>query len=235
VPKSVLITGGARRIGAALLRGFADAGYRAALHYHRSHAEAKALAHETGATLHCFDLTQPGAPETLMAEVAAQHPDLSVLINNASTFRRISLMQMSEQSLQGDLAINLMAPLHMMRAFASQVAANPSAAIINMLDTAISQNQPHYFAYLLAKKALAEATKMAAIELAPAICVNGICPGYILPSEDGTAQDPQQQALKNPAQRLAEVSEVVDTALYLAKSRAHYGQWLRVDAGEHLL
>lgn len=204
--KAVLITGGARRIGAALARGFAAAGYDVALHYHHSAKDAQALQQEIGAQLYQGDLTAPHAATTLLKHVTQDFPNLSLLINNASTFPRRFLKETSEQSIADDLAINLQAPLNLMREFAAQAA--QAESIINMLDLSIESDHPAHFAYLVAKKALAGATQMAAREYAGRIRINGICPGHVLPTEADPAHDPH-----SPPTRL---EDVVAAALALA-------------------
>lgn len=225
---TVLITGGARRIGAALAHGFSQAGYTIALHYRSSQEAAEALAKDLPqCTLYQADLTDHGAAQALIERVKADHPQLSMLINNASTFRRLPLPNTTDASLQEDIAINLLAPLHLMREFASKTV---QGSIINMLDTAIHGHYPAYFGYLIAKKALAEATLMAAREYGPQIRINGICPGRVLPTEGDSSHDPSPRShLATPL-----VDDIVRAALMLAESTAYYGQLLTIDGGESL-
>jgi NAD(P)-dependent dehydrogenase (short-subunit alcohol dehydrogenase family) len=225
---TILITGAARRVGAQMVRRFSEAGYYVALHYHGSEEEAEALAAETGASLYQGNLTERGATKKLIAKVMQDHPTLSGLINNASTFRRAHLSDSTEDSIAEDLTINLQAPLNLMREFAAQASAD-NRFIINMLDTAIYSTHPAHFAYLIAKKGLAEATKMAAREWIGKIRVNGICPGHVLPTEGDSSYDPKNRAV------LPTVEQVVEAALLLAENHSYTGQFLNIDGGESIL
>ena len=226
IQKAVLITGGARRVGAALARGFAQNGYQVALHYNRSKQEAEALAGEIGASLYQADLTDNNSAKKLIERVTADFPQLTTLINNASTFRRAFLQDTTDATIAQDLAINLNAPLNLMREFAEIV---NRGNIINMLDTAIYNNHPAHFAYLIAKKALAEATKMAAREHIGKIRVNAICPGHLMPTEGNADHEPPRAPVKPT------VKQVVQAALTLAESDAYTGQLLNIDGGENIL
>jgi len=225
---AVLITGGARRVGAALARGFAAQGYDVALHYHQSSHEAQALADEINAPLYQADLTAEGAPQKLIAQAVKDFPHLNTLINNASTFRRAHLKDSTEQSIAEDIAINLTAPLNMMREFSAQLQAD-SGSIINMLDTAIHTTHPAHFAYLIAKKGLGEATKMAAREMIGRVRVNAICPGHLLPTEGEDAYEPTFQPVEPT------VEQVVQAALMLAQNESYIGQLLNIDGGKSIL
>lgn len=224
--KAVLITGGARRIGAALARGFADAGYDVALHYNNSKLEAETLANEIGAKLYQADLTNNGAAAELVIAVKADFPKLNTLINNASTFRRAYLKDTTDKSITEDIAINLEAPLNLMREFAKYA---EKGNVINMLDTAIHHTHPAHFAYLIAKKGLAEATKMAAREYIGKIRVNGICLGHILPIEGGDEYEPKAPPV------IPTIEQVVEGALSLAETPAYIGQILKIDGGNSIL
>lgn len=224
--KAVLITGGARRVGAELARGFAAKGYDVALHYNHSKDEAESLAQEIGASLYQGNLTNEGAAKQLIEQVISDLPHLNTLINNASTFRRAHLHDTTEQTIEQDIAINLIAPLNLMREFASRI---EQGNIINMLDTAIHGTHPAHFGYLIAKKSLGEATKMAAREYIGKIRVNAICPGHLLPTESNADHDPPKAPVKPT------VEQVVEAALMLAESNAYTGQHLNIDGGENIL
>ncbi len=221
---AVLITGGARRIGAELARQFAANGYDIALHYRNSAEEAHAIAQETGAKLYYAELTDKNVAEGLIGKVKQDFPHLNTLINNASTFRRAHLQETTEASIDEDLAINLTTPLNLMREFTKVTQTNGS--IINMLDIAIHGDHPAHFAYLVAKKGLAEATKMAAREYEGEIRVNGICPGHVLPTEGADAYEPKVKPENPPT-----LQQVVEAALMLAQDTSYNGQWLNVNGG----
>ena len=237
--KAAFVTGGAKRLGRAIALRLAQEGYDIALHYHRSEVEANALAEEIRslgqqAVLLCQDLRELSALSGLMETAFSHMPHLKVLVNNASTFRRIGFAEMTNESLLEDMAVNYHTPMLLTQAFAREVAVHNTghANVIHMLDTAIEGNYGAYFAYLLAKKGLRDFTFMAAKELAPTVRVNAICPGFILPSEgeDGENYDPKGKAPLGKA----ETEDITDAVMQLVIARYLTGQLLYVDAGEHV-
>lgn len=237
IPRAVLITGGAQRVGRAMALGFARAGYDVAVHFQRSRREAESLSKEianmgrTSVTLQA-NLAEPEDCAQLIAQAFAALPHLCVLINNASSFPAATLNDTSPELLQEMMALHVQAPLLLSRAFGAR---QPECRIVNMVDTNIHFTHQKHFAYLVSKKALADLTAMLARGLAPAARVNGICPGAVLP-DAGTGEDYLQAlAAKLPLQRIAAIQDIVDTALFLAEPRSITGQLIMVDSGEHLL
>ena len=224
--KSVLITGGARRLGAAMAQAFHHAGYGVALHYRSSKTEAESLIKSINGTLYQADLTDDSSTKNLIEQAKKDHPNLCLLINNASTFRRAYLRDSTAETIAQDLAINLQAPLNLMREYGAQIG---TGSIINMLDTAIHGTHPAHFAYLVAKKGLAEATKMAAREYIGKIRVNGICPGHVLPTEGAAEHEPKHRPVKPTPE------QVVQAALLLAENQSYTGQFLNIDGGDSIL
>jgi pteridine reductase len=232
--KAVLITGAARRIGRALAEGFAAAGYDIGLHYSVSSEEAEALQQalqKQGTVCHLFqaDLRELKTIAPLMQQVQQYLPHTSVLINNASTFPRLSFKDTTPEKLEDIFAINFKAPFFTTQAFAATFS---EGVVINMLDVAVDTNRTPYFAYLLAKKALREFTLMAAKDLAPGIRVNGILPGLILPSGGLRDIDSYEQSL--PMKKRATPADIVQAALMLVEQPYHVGQCVYVDGGESL-
>lgn len=224
--KRVLVTGGAIRVGAVLVRAFADAGAEVIVHC-RTHADAAAEL-PASRILTC-DLTEPGAPEKLISD--AGH--LDILINNASAYIRKPFETETQADVQAMLDINFFAPLALMKAFA--MTCNPDACIINLLDQAVSgRTEPGSFGYLVSKKALADATECAALAYAPRIRVNGIAPGPVI-APPGLEHLNMEKTLKMvPLNRRVEVDDIAQTALYLATNRSITGTIVSVDGGQHL-
>ena len=153
-----------------------------------------------------------------------------MLVNNASTFQRISFADTTPEQLDESFAVNFKAPFFLTQSFARHM---QHGAVINMLDVSTHTTRTGYFAYLLAKKALAEFTQMAARELAPAIRVNGIMPGVILPSGGMRDMEAYENAL--PLKAKASPDDIARAALVLAQEPYMVGQMLYVDGGEHLI
>jgi pteridine reductase len=224
--KAVLITGAARRIGKAIALEFAAAGYDVALHYHHSEAEAistqqKIQAFGRKCVLIQQDLNDLASLPSVIAQAKSAFPHLSVLVNNASTFRRISFANTTPESLMADFTTNFMQPFLLTQAFHTQIG---EGAVINLLDISIRTHRTSHFAYLLAKKALAEFTLMAAKDLAPKVRVNAVAPAYVLPTEGDDSHDPNQ-----PRVPIERVSAAV---LALAENTALTGEILYTEPTE---
>ncbi len=230
---SAIITGGARRIGRAIALSLASLDYQIILHYHSSADEAKETARQIramGQQCHLIgaDFLSMRQVAGFMAKAFTKASDCHLLVNNASVFERSKLMATEDSQLDRHLNVNLRAPVVLSRDFARHC---QQGQIINILDTRVSRNLIAYFAYTLSKKALFEFTKMAAIELAPRIRVNAICPGWILPQKD---EQFQTFIEKIPLQKMGRVEDVCSAVSFLLNNDFITGQCLYVDGGEHL-
>lgn len=231
---TALVTGGAKRTGAAICRRLAADGWRLVVHCNRSFSEASALAQELndagdgGHRVVCGDLSSPGGVDAVMAQCGS----LDALVNNASTYRRIAMDALTEESLRADYEINFFAPFRMMRAFAAQ---GRAGCIINILDQRIARLDAGSAAYSLAKMALADATRMGAMAWAPqGIRVNGVAPGYVAPP-DGVPMDAVQRHVDStPLRCRSSESQIADAVAFLIGNAAITGEILYVDAGAHL-
>ena len=232
--KTVLVTGGATRIGRALCEACARCGMRVVVHYLRSGTEAGALCDELrarGTECHAVsaNLEEAEACHDLLDRAARAGFPADMLINNAALFEADSLRVFDARAAARQWAVNAMAPLHLMRAFAAR---DPRPGrIINLLDRRIAGHDTRHVSYLLAKKALAELTALAALEWAPHITVNAVAPGAILPPPGRTGMPAGRALLEQPCG----VEDVATAVLFLAQSDVMTGQVLYVDAGQHLL
>ena len=233
--KTVLVTGGAVRIGRAICEALAGAGCRVVLHCNRSVREARALAgrlRREGATAWVVrgDLTLRGAGERVMARAFRLAGTVDILVNNAAVFHKQGLLTATADDLQREWAVNLAAPLGLMQAFARRAR---RGQIINLLDSRIASCRPDAVPYMLSKKALAELTILAARELAPGITVNGVAPGAVLAAgRKGTAREKAGRCLigRRPA-----LEDVVRAVLFLLQSDSITGQIVYVDGGQNLV
>lgn len=236
-PQVALVTGGAVRIGQAISLALARNGYSVALHYGHSRAQARATANQIqkqGGVCKTFscDLASAQAAEKLVPDVLKEFGRLDVLINSASIFEKSTLKDGSLELWDRHFAVNLKAPYILLRAFARNV---KEGSIINILDTHIVQNKTAHAAYLLSKKSLAELTKIAAIEFAPAIRVNGVAPGLILPPASYDEAYLDRLAKQVPLQRKGNPEHIVQAILFLLASDYVTGQVIYEDGGEHLV
>jgi len=233
---TALITGGAKRIGRAIVLLLAQKGYRIALHCHHSLAEAESLAEairKENGECHIFaaDLNNGAEAGRLIPHVFACFPDVCVLINNASIFERSRMMETNRDLFDRHFNINFKAPFFLSQEFARRC---DQGHIINMLDTKIARTVIEYFAYTLTKKTLFEFTRMAAKELAPRIRVNAVCPGLILPPP-GEDEDYLIRCGESiPMRRKGSLENVAAAVSYLLDNDFVTGECLFADGGEHL-
>jgi pteridine reductase len=233
-----LVTGGARRIGAALVRGFHAAGANVVIHCHRSVREAEQLREELdaqrdrSAIVAVADLLDERTPAGIVESAIAAFGRLDVLINNASTFYPTPLGQITSQHWNDLIGTNLRAPLFISQAAAAHLK-KAQGLIINMIDIHAQRPLPQYPAYSTAKAGLGMLTRALARELGPDVRVNGIAPGPILWPEAGA--DPKLQAeivAKTLLKRTGSPDDIVRTALFLARDGTYItGQIIAVDGG----
>ena len=190
--RTVLITGAATRVGAAIARGLAAAGWNVIVHYHRSEHEGRATrSGNSGGGGVCdlvrADLGNRHDVEGLMEKCVAVHGTIDCLINNASAFRYDDIASVTWESLHDHLASNLIAPVFLCRDFVRQFGARTDGCIINILDQKIANLNPDFLSYTIGKIGLAGLTTTLAMALAGRIRVCGIAPGLALISGKQTA------------------------------------------------
>lgn len=231
---AALVTGGAVRLGRAIALGLAGRGFDVAIHYRSSAAEAERTASEIRAlgvacSIHALDLADVAAIPALMDAARRAHPGLELLVNSASSYAQASILETTPETFDHEMAVNLRAPFFLTQAFARTVA---RGHVLNVIDNKIAFAQPHYAAYLLAKKGLAEFVRMAAVELGPAIRVNGVAPGIVMPMSSRSPEYIAWRTEALPTRRHGGPEDVAAAALFLQESRFVNGQVLVVDGGE---
>lgn len=234
-----LVTGGARRIGRAIVERLAEAGYAVAIHCNASRDEAKALAAGLraaggNASVVMADLADPIAVEGIVPAAEAALGPVTLLVNNASSFIADDVRALDVASWNRQFSINLRAPSVLAGAMANRLPEGRQGAIVNIVDQRVWKLTPQYYSYTLTKAALLTATTTMAQALAPRIRVNAVGPGPTFANPyDGEAlltTEAQGTVLK----RKVEASDIAEAVLYLAKAGAITGQMIAVDAGQHL-
>ncbi len=239
--KAVLVTGAARRIGAAIARRLHAAGANLVLHYRGAEADAANLEAELNAlraksaSKVKADLLAPIAPRALVSAAMEQFGRLDVLVNNASTFYPTAVGSIEAGHWEELMGSNLRAPLFLAQEAAPELAKR-GGAIVNIADIHAERPLQGYLVYSVAKAGLAALTRALALELAPAVRVNAVAPGAIAWPEDGQFEPPERARIvaSTPLARLGAPEEVARAVHFLATAPFVTGQILAVDGGRSL-
>ena len=234
--RTILVTGGAKRLGAAIVRRLAADGHRVVIHYGRSAAEAETLATEVGAAVVVHgDLSDSGTIDAVFARACdVAGGVIEGLVNCASRFDYDAPPRLDPVLLASLYAINLAAPVLLATALARQAGLR-EGAVVNVLDQKVANLNPDFFSYTCAKIALEGATTMLAQALAPRVRVNAVSPGLTLPSGDQSAAAFDRVARANLLRRPVGAEAVADAVAYLLGAQSVTGQNLFVDCGQRFL
>lgn len=233
---TALVTGAAKRVGRAIALHLALGGYHIAMHYHRSETAARKTQREierlgVTCTLYQADLGQTDQVLNLLPAVLRDFPDLNLLVNNASTLAKGRFAETEPDFFDHHFTVNFKSPYFLIRDFARYV---QTGHVINMLDTEIAGNASKYNVYLLAKKALADLTRMAALELAPNIRVNGIAPGHVLSPSNRDKEFEQRVRDQTPLKQSGSPDTITRTLQFLLDTHFITGEIVVVDGGYRL-
>lgn len=241
--KVVLVTGGAKRVGAAICRRLHAAGANIALHYHTSQHEAAALQNELNVlradSVASFsaDLLDLSALPLLVEETLAHFGRLDGLVNNASSFYATPLTDVSEANWHDLLGTNLKAPLFLAQAAAAELR-RTGGSIVNIIDIHAERPMPGHLIYSVAKGGLRALTLGLAQELAPAVRVNGVAPGPILWPQHRDWNDADKRAAivaQTLLKRVGEPDDIAKTVAFLLHDAPYItGQIIAVDGGKSI-
>ena len=228
-PRTAIVTGGAKRIGAALSRALAEDGWHVLIHHNRSGDEAAALAESLGnaATVRA-DLADPGAADAVMAALDGLPPP-RLLVNNASRFVHDDAAEFTAESWDAHLDVNLRAPALLSQAFAAQA---EQGLIVNLLDSKLAAPNPDFFTYTVSKMGLAGLTELTARAFAPRIRVCGIAPSVTLVSGPQSRENFQAVHDLNALGRGVDVSEIVAALRFIIATPTLTGQTITIDGGQ---
>ena len=236
MPRTVLVTGGAMRLGAIIVRALAAEGYRVVIHYGSSRDAACALTDQIGAAgIVQGDLSDTHAIDDLFARArAAARGPIDGLVNCASAFAYDAPPTLDPALLARLYAIGHSAPVLLASALARQDDVR-DGAVVNILDQKVANLNPDFFSYTGGKVALAAATTMLAQALGPRIRVNAVAPGLSLPSGDQTPEEFEAVASNNLLERPVDPQDVARAVAFLLDVRAITGQTIYADCGQRFV
>jgi NAD(P)-dependent dehydrogenase (short-subunit alcohol dehydrogenase family) len=234
---AVLITGAARRIGAVLARAFGQAGWHVVIHAGHSPEAAQALAAglPSAEVVQC-DLLDGVAALAMIDDLAARLSDWRMLINSAAVFNLDTAAAINPAIFAEAMTVNAETPTRMAQAYFARARAKGGRRVIQLLDQKLSNPNPDFFSYTMAKHAFAAGVKMLAMAQEHADDrIYGLAPGAMLPSFDQLTQEHEQSGRMNLLKRLTDAQELADAALFLSQGWLASGETLYVDSGQHLL
>ena len=229
--KVALVTGGAKRVGRAVVERLSDAGYLVAFTYLSSESEAQKLAKNVSGKAIRADFTDPAAAVDAVNRAFADFSDrLDVLVNNASVYEPGATVEGSRRM----MAIHFESPLLLAQKFAPMLRAS-RGHIVNMVDLLAERPWPQYLAYCASKAALANLTLGLARELAPDVTVNGIAPGVVEWPEGYPDVEKAKYLKRVPLERPGTPQDVAELVHFLVTSGTYLtGQILRLDGGRSI-
>ncbi|WHZ13032.1 MAG: FolM Alternative dihydrofolate reductase 1 [Burkholderiaceae bacterium] len=245
-PRTVLVTGSARRLGREIALALAAAGWRVAVHYRDSHADAAKTVADcealTGASA-AFDadLSDETAVRALLPRVVARFGAVDAVVNNASLFAHDTAATFSFADMEAHWRCNTAAPVLLARALhqhlEARAAADPEVqgAVVNLLDQKLWNPNPDFFSYTLSKAALEAANTLLALALAPRVRVVGVAPGLTLTSTMLSADKFEALHRLSPLGRSSTPGDVAAAVKFALENTSITGTTLLVDGGQHLM
>ncbi|MEM6584617.1 MAG: SDR family oxidoreductase [Pseudomonadota bacterium] len=235
---AILVTGGATRIGAAIVRGFAADGWHTVIHYNSSAGPAEALAETlpSAETIQC-DLSDGDAAEAMIESLAARLPDWRCLVNSASVFDYDGATKLDPATNRSAMQINASSPARMAQAYLRSAKSAATRCVVQITDMKLANPNPDFFSYTMSKHALGSTIAMLAKHYAEdeSARIYGLAPGAILASHDQTEAETDTSHTLNLLGRKTGPDEIVQAAKLMATGALKSGSTLFIDSGQHLL
>lgn len=233
---AVLVTGGAKRVGAEISRRFAASGWHVVIHYSQAETQAAALAEELpfAQTIRC-DLADVEASKAMINQLANQLDDWRCLVSNASVFALDTVTALDPATNKEAMQVNAVTPALIAQAFLASARSKKGRSVIQLTDQKLANPNPDFFSYTMSKAAADSAAQMLAMATAPGDRVLRLAPGAILPSHDQSESEAEASHRLNLLHRRTDVMEVAEAAVFMAEGPLANGQVLYIDSGQHLL
>jgi pteridine reductase len=230
-----LVTGGAKRVGRAIVERLAADHYTVAFTYLSSERQAKELEQRINGLAIRADLTQPeAAAETVHRAFAARFDRLDVLVNNASVYKPGRLQDTGMKLMREAAAVHVQSPLLLCQRFETMLRAS-GGHVVNMVDLLAERPWPEYLIYCASKAALANLTLGLARELAPEVTVNGIAPGVVAWPDDHPPEEREKYLRRVPLRRAGTPQDVANLVHFLVTDGTYItGQIIRLDGGRSI-
>jgi NAD(P)-dependent dehydrogenase (short-subunit alcohol dehydrogenase family) len=239
ISKNVLVTGAAKRLGRAIALELAECGWSIAVHHKQSHkeaAETAAAIREKGvrAFVLAADLGQEDDVARLIGQAESALGPLGALVNNASIFEHDDIANMTRESWDMHMAVNLRAPILLAQKFSEHLSAKEQGVIVNLLDQRVCKPTPEFLSYGVTKAGLHWLTTTLAQALSPHIRVNAVAPGPTLPSARQSKEQFERQSSSTLLGHGASPEDIAAAVRYLIEAGSVTGQTIVVDGGQHL-
>ena len=234
---TMLVTGGAKRIGAAIARAYGAAGWHVVIHYGRSRAQAEDLAAELpSAEIVSCELDDWGAPLAMVAKLAERLADWRVLVNCAGMFDLDTAQKLDPATYEKAMRVNAATPVRLAQAFLAQSRSPHGRRVIHVTDQKLLNPNPDFFSYTMSKHALAATVPMLSMARErEEDRIYALAPGAILASHDQSEAETEISHRMNLLHRKTTPDDVAAAALFLGQGWLASGETLFVDSGQHLL
>ena len=239
--KTIFVTGGAKRIGKAIIELFAKEQWKVIIHYNKSKSDAEDLAskinsnNDNSAFIVGGDLDNAEDVQSIISSVNSVSETLDLLVNNASTFYPTPIEEISNDHWNKLIGSNLKGPLFLIQGFKEKLK-NSKGSIINITDTNLTKGVANFSIYSAAKAGLESITKGLAKELAPEIKVNAIAPGAMLEPPDITWTENQKNKVIEsiPLKKMGAEKDIAEAVYFLACANYITGEIIKIDGGRSL-
>mgnify|MGYP001194867679 FL=1 len=239
--KTIFVTGGAKRIGKAIIELFAKENWKVIIHYNKSKLDAEDLAtkinsnNDNSAFIVGGNLDNSEDVESIIESVNAISERLDLLVNNASTFYPTPIEKISNDHWNKLIGSNLKGPLFLIQGFQEKLKSS-KGSIINITDTNLTKGVANFSIYSAAKAGLESITRGLAIELAPEIKVNAIAPGAMLepPDVSWTKEQKNKVIQSIPLKKMGAEKDIAEAVYFLACADYITGQIIKIDGGRSL-